>query len=184
MSTKENPSNNSEPKVEGLIVENGVRITEKSSIDSLSQRGYGTTEKEVCTVSFYEALFLSDKGMLTVKDKKGTEIKFEDLLQAYQKVDENAWAHYLIYRDLRSRGYVVREGFGTAIDFRIYERGTYGKDAASSLILSTQEGKPLPMEDLANALKQSQSLKKDLILGVMNRRGEIVYYSVAPLTFK
>lgn len=184
MSTKENPPNSSEPKVEGLIVENGIRITEKSSIDSLSQRGYGTIEKEVFTVSFYEALFLSDKQMLTVKDKKGNEKTFEDLLQAYQKVDENAWAHYLIYRDLRSRGYVVREGFGTAIDFRIYERGTYGKDAASSLILSTQEGKPLPMEDLANALKQSQSLKKELILGVMNRRGEIVYYSVAPLTFK
>lgn len=184
MSSKENPTNSAEPKVEGLIVEKGVLIAEKSSIDSLSQRGYGTTEKSTLTLSFYEALFLSDKQMLTAKDKKGKEITFEDLLKAYQKIDENAWAHYLIYRDLRSRGYVVREGFGTAIDFRIYERGTYGKDAASSLILSTQEGKPLPMEDLANALKQSQSLKKELILGVMNRRGEIVYYSVSPLTFK
>ena len=85
MSTKENPSNNSEPKVEGLIVENGVRITEKSSIDSLSQRGYGTTEKEVFTVSFYEALFLSDKQMLTVKDKKGTEITFEDSSPSIRK---------------------------------------------------------------------------------------------------
>lgn len=184
MSAKENPSNSSEPNVEGIITENGVSIIEKSSIDSLSQRGYGVAEKEKFTLSFYEALFLLDKQMLTVKDRKDKNITFEDLLQAYQKVDENAWAHYLIYRDLRSRGYVVREGFGTAIDFRIYERGTYGKDAASSLILSTQEGKPLPMEDLAKALKQSQSLKKELILGVMNRRGEIVYYSVAPLTFK
>jgi tRNA-intron endonuclease len=184
MSAKETPASSSEPKVEGVAVENGVRVAEQSSIDALSQRGYGTKEKEVFTLSFYESLYLVDKQMLTVKNKKGADIDFQSLLQAYQKVDETAWAHYLIYRDLRSRGYVVREGFGAAIDFRIYERGTYGKDTAASLILSTQEGKPLPMDELTDALKQSQSLKKDLVLGVMNRRGEIVYYSVSPLTFK
>ena len=184
MSTKENLSSSPEPKAEGLIVENGVKVTEQSSIDSLIQRGYGTKEKETFTLTFYEALYLQDKQMLTVKDKKGKTIDFQTILQAYQKLDENAWAHYLVYRDLRSRGYVAREGFGKAIDFRIYERGSYGKDSAASLILSTQEGKPLPMEDLISALKQSQSLKKDLVLGVMNRRGEIVYYSVSPLTFK
>jgi tRNA-intron endonuclease len=99
-------------------------------------------------------------------------------------LDENAWVHYLVYRDLRSRGYVVREGFGAAIDFRIYERGAYGKDTASYLILSTQEGKPVPIEDLTGALQQCQSQKKEMILAVMNRRGEIVYYSVSQLTFK
>lgn len=184
MSDKENASGNSEPKVEGCIVETGVQLTEQSSIDALSQRGYGSKENEEYKLTFYEALYLLDKQMLTVKDKKDATIDFQNLLDRYQKVDENAWIHYLIYRDLRSRGYVVRGGFGQAIDFRIYERGSYGKNSATSLILSTQEGKPLPMEDLMDALKQSQSLKKELILGVMNRRGEIVYYSVSPLTFK
>ncbi|NLE04446.1 MAG: tRNA-intron lyase [Crenarchaeota archaeon] len=183
MSNKENPPVTSEPKVEGIIAENGVKVAEQSSIDSLNQRGYGNKEKEIFTLTFYEALYLLDKQMLTVKDKKGNIINFQSLLEKYQKVDDNAWAHYLVYRDLRSRGYVAREGFGNAIDFRIYERGSYGKESATSLILSTQEGKPLPIEDLSNAIAQSQSLKKDLILGVMNRRGEIVYYSVSPLTF-
>ena len=171
-------------KAQGLLAEKGVKITERSSIDALSQRGYGTPDKNLLTLSFYEALYLADKQILCVKDKKGTQIDFQSLLQAYETADKNAWMHYLVYRDLRSRGYVVREGFGAAIDFRIYERGTYGKDTAASLVLSTQEGQPLPMEDLSNALTQTQSLKKDLVLAVLNRRGEIVYYSVSPLTFK
>jgi tRNA splicing endonuclease len=33
-------------------------------------------------------------------------------------------------------------------------------------------------------LQRSQSQKKELILAVMNRRGEIVYYSISQLTFK
>lgn len=173
-----------EIKVQGALGEKGVCIIEQSSIDALSQRGYGTAENKVLTLAFYEALYLLDKQELQVKDKKGNLVDFQNLLAAYEGVDENAWVHYLVYRDLRSRGYVVREGFGAAIDFRVYERGTYGKDTASFLVMSTQEGKPMPMEDLANALKQCQSLKKELILAVMNRRGEIVYYSISPLTFK
>lgn len=182
--TKENVGTAPEIKAQGELTEEGVKITDKSSIDALSQRGYGATEKNILTLTFYEALYLVDKQMLAVKGRKNLEIDFQGLLHAYEAVDENAWMRYLVYRDLRSRGYVVREGFGASIDFRIYERGAYGKDTASFLVLSTQEGQPLPMEDLSNALQQTGSLKKELILAVMNRRGEIVYYSVSPLTFK
>jgi tRNA-intron endonuclease, archaea type len=181
---KENSPTSSEFKAQGVLAEKGVKVVERSSIDALSQRGYGAPEKDSLTLAFYESLFLLDKQLLSIKDKKGAQIDFQTLLKAYEKADENAWMHYLVYRDLRSRGYVVREGFGAAIDFRIYERGAYGKDTAASLVLSTQEGKPLPMLDLSNALGQTQSLKKDLVLAVLNRRGEIVYYSVSPLTFK
>lgn len=180
---KEN-AQSTEFKAQGVLAENGVNVTERASIDALSQRGYGTEGKAALTLSYYEALYLLDKQALSVQNKKGTKVDFQELLQTYEAADENAWTHYLVYRDLRSRGYVVREGFGAAIDFRIYERGAYGKDAASSLVLSTQEGKPLLMEDLTKVMAQTQSLKKELVLAVMNRRGEIVYYSVSPLTFK
>jgi tRNA-intron endonuclease len=159
-----------------------LKILDRSSIDALSQRGYGTAEKNELTLAFYEALFLMDKQMLGIKDKKA-DVDFQALLKAYEKVDENAWTHYLVYRDLRNRGYVVREGFGKSIDFRFYDRGAYGKDSAAFLVISTTEGKPLPMDQLTDAMAQTQSQKKQLIAAVLNRRGEIVYYSVSPLTF-
>jgi tRNA-intron endonuclease len=183
MTEKTNANEGSEIRAKGVVAEKGVRITEKSSIDSLSQRGYGTEEKGVLTLSFYEALYLLDKELLEVTNETGKE-DFQSLLRCYEGVDENAWVKYLVYRDLRSRGYVVREGFGAGMDFRIYERGAYGKDTAQYLVLSTLEGKPLPIQALVNAVQQSQSQKKELILAVMNRRGEVVHYSVSPLTFK
>ena len=124
---------------------------------------------------------LQDKGMLEVKNNSGETVDFQTLLHCYETQNQNAWVNYLVYRDLRSRGYVVREGFGGGIDFRIYERGSYGKDIAPYLILVTQEGKPLPINDLADALQQCQSQKKELILAVTNRRGEIVHYSVGEM---
>jgi tRNA-intron endonuclease len=121
--------------------------------------------------------------MLEIKAEKGKAVDFQSLLHCYEAQNNNAWVNYLVYRDLRSRGYVVREGFGGGIDFRIYERGTYGKDTAPYLIMITQEGKPLAVNDLADALSKCKSQKKELILAVMNRRGEVVHYSVSPLSF-
>jgi tRNA-intron endonuclease len=181
---KSKGQNRPETKIKGLIVEKGVRISEGDDVEELFSRGYGIKENNKLLLMFYEALYLIDKGILEVEDEKGNEIDFRNLLQHYESADENAWAKYLTYRDLRNRGYIVREGFGLGVDFRVYERGEYGKDTAKYLILSIQEGKPTSLEDLANILKNCQSLKKELILAVMNRRGETVYYSVSQLTFK
>ncbi len=165
----------------GTIAEKGVVVSEQSSIDQLTNRGYGTLEGKVFTLAFFESLYLQDKDMLEVQNVDGTNMDFQAVLHCYEAQNENAWVNYLVYRDLRSRGYVVREGFGTGIDFRIYERGTYGKDTAPYLILVIQEGKPLPISDLAAALQKCQSQKKELVLAVMNRRGEIVHYSVGEM---
>jgi tRNA-intron endonuclease len=181
---KEKTATRSELKLKGLLVEKGVKISKKQSVDEFSSRGYGVTENDELSFKFYEALHLLDKGMLEIKDEKGGKVDFQKLLQCYKSVDENAWAKYLTYRDLRSRGYVVREGFGLGVDFRVYERGEYGGETAKYLILSIQEGKPIPLEDLTRVLRQCQSLKKQLILAAMNRRGEIVYYSISQLTLK
>jgi tRNA-intron endonuclease, archaea type len=168
-------------KTSGTLTERGVVVAEQSSIDALSSRGYGTLDGEVFTLSFYEALYLLDKDMLEIKNDKGKVAGFQSLLHCYETQNENAWVNYLVYRDLRSRGYVAREGFGATISFRVYDRGAYGKDTAPYLVLGTQEGKPLGVDDLAAAVGQCQSQKKELILAVMNRRGEIVYYSVGEM---
>jgi tRNA-intron endonuclease len=181
---KSKEQNRQEVKIKGLAMEKGVMVSEKEDVDELSSRGYGVKENKELSLAFYEALYLMDKGILEVEDGKGEKMDFRRLLQRYESLDENAWAKYLTYRDLRNRGYVVREGFGLGVDFRVYERGEYCKDTAKYLILSVQEGKPISLEDLTNALKNCQSLKKELILAVMNRRGETVYYSVSQLTLK
>lgn len=174
----------SELKIKGFLCEKGVKVREKQNIKELVSRGYGVTENDELLLTFHETLYLMDKGILKVKNKKKREVGFQQVLQNYKSVDENAWAKYLTYRDLRSRGYVVREGFGLGVDFRVYKRGEYGKETAKYLILSLQEGKPVSSEDLTQVLRQCQSLKKELILAVMNRRGEIIYYSVSQLTLK
>lgn len=174
-----------EEKIKTSIGDNGVVVLSLDGVEGLSSRGYGVSENGTLMLTLYEALFLLSKGVIEVEDEKtGEEVNFQNLLKRFQAVDENAWVRYLIYRDLRSRGYVAREGFGLGIDFRVYERGEYGKETAEYLIFGIQEGQPVTVEELARALRYVQSLKKRLVLAVINRRGEVVYYSLSKLTLK
>jgi tRNA-intron endonuclease len=184
MSKKEKGTSISGIGAKGILEEKGVRISNDQNVQEISSRGYGVLENNELLLALYEALYLLDKGVVEVEDRKGTKVDFQRLLKCYEGVDENAWVKYLTYRDLRSRGYVVREGFGSGVDFRVYERGEYSKDTAKYLVLSVQEGKPISLEDLTRIAAQCQSLKKELVFTVMNRRGEIVYYSVSQLSLK
>jgi tRNA-intron endonuclease len=174
-----------QPEVKASIKEAKILVSSPEGIEGLTSRGYGVLEDNKLGLTYYEALYLLGKNVLKIQDGKARKkISFQELLKRFKSWDKNAWVRYLIYRDLRSRGYVVREGFGLGIDFRVYERGEYGKETARYLIFGIQEGQPVSMEDLNRTLRYVQSLKKKLVLAVINRRGEVVYYSLSQLTLK
>ena len=162
-----------------------VTVSALEGIEDFSSKGYGVPKNGKLRLAFHEALFLLSKGAIKIKDGKTKEkIVFQDLLKRFQSIDKDVWVRYLIYRDLRSRGYVAREGFGLGIDFRLYNRGDYGKGTAKHLIFGIQEGQPISVEKLARTQRYVQNLKKNLVLAVINRRGEIVYYSLSELNLK
>lgn len=177
-------SETSKKVIKASLRDDGVLVESIEDIERLCARGYGIQKDGELLLTFYEAMYLHSKGLIEIKDERtGESIGFQDLLKRYETIEKNAWVKYLIYRDLRSRGYVVREGFGPGVFFRLYERGEYAKDSADYLVYGIYEGMPLSIEDLSQVLKFAQNLKKTLILAVINRRGEIVYYSLSNLTF-
>ena len=178
-------STEEEMRIVASLREDGVLVSSPRDIEGLSSRGYGVSEDGGLSLTFYEALYLLGKEILEVEEREsGEKVGFQDVLKRFQAADENAWVRYLIYRDLRGRGYVVREGFGLGIDFRVYKRGEYGEETAKYMIFGIQEGQPVTLEELARAQMNVQSLKKKLVLAVVNRRGEVVYYALSQLTLK
>ena len=70
------------------------------------------------------------------KGKK--QINFNDLMSICQKNDSETLTKFLIYRDLKTRGYVVKDGFGFGSDFRVYERGQFGEKGAKYVVIENR----------------------------------------------
>jgi len=169
------------------ILRNGkVVVASGEQARSLYDNGYGTLDesKETLTLSSVEALYLlEEKRIRIVEEASGQTISLSQLVDEFKASDEIVWTKYLIYQDLRRRGYVVRDGFGYGVDFRVYERGGFGDQAAKYIVYGISEGTPTPIETIREVLRFAQNMKRELILAVVDRRGEVVYYSISQLTF-
>jgi len=179
-----------EPRVEeevspysAFLGDNGVRVAERDRYGELEESGYGTREGRDLLLRDYEALYLLYSKKLDLEDKTGKKVNFETLAEISQKKAGDSWTKFVIYRDLRSRGYVVREGFGFGTDLRVYERGDYPKKPAKYVVFALDEGIEKGMADLQKSVKEMAKMGKEAIIAVIERRGEVIYYKVSKARF-
>jgi len=170
------------PLVKGELIFDRVCISDKEMIHELELKGYGELEQEKLFLKPFESLYLlfSDKLILQKGKKK---FNFDDLLSIFQKNDSETLTKFLIYRDLRTRGYVVKDGFGFGSDFRVYERGQFGEKAAKFLIFGLNEGQQEKMGNLQKTIEQITQMGKEPVIAVIERRGEVIYYKINRMNF-
>jgi tRNA-intron endonuclease len=166
------------------VLEDGsVRVTDRDRFGELEESGYGSREGQNLLLRDYEALYLLYGKKLILEDRAGEEVSFERLAELAQKKAGDSWTKFVIYRDLRSRGYVVREGFGFGTDLRVYERGDFPKKPAKYVVFALDEGIEKGMTDLQKSVKEMAKMGKEAIIAVIERRGEVIYYKVSRARF-
>ena len=170
------------PLVKGDLVSDQTAISDKEMITELQLKGYGEIEKEKLFLKSFESLYLLYANKLILhKGKK--QINFDDLMNICQKNDSETLTKFLIYRDLKTRGYVVKDGFGFGSDFRVYERGQFGEKGAKFLIFGLNEGQQEKMGTLQKKIEQITQMGKEPIIAVIERRGEVIYYKINRMNF-
>ena len=168
--------------VEGELVSDQIKISKKEMIHDLELKGYGDLEEGKFFLKFFESLYLLySKKLFLKKGKKN--IDFDSLMSIYQKKDPEALTKFLIYRDLRNRGYVVKDGFGFGSDFIVYERGHFGEKGAKFLIFGFNEGQQEKMGNLQRKIDEITQMGKEPIIAVIERRGEVIYYKINKMNF-
>ena len=167
---------------EARLTKRGFVVSDAQARDDLESRGYGDAGKRTLLLKDYEALYLLYTERLDIPgDNK--KISFNYVVEYALKRDALAWTKFLIYRDLRSRGYVPKEGFGFGADFRVYERGDYGAKAAKFVIFGVNEGTEIPVSNLSKSVRQISRMGKVPIVAVVDRRGEVIYYRLSRANF-
>jgi tRNA-intron endonuclease len=158
-----------------------IVIVEARIQDELRTKGFGEKEDAEYILKPYEALYLFHTKRLKLKNKPQTD--FASLFELLQKHNRNIMSEFLVYRDLRSRGYVAKEGFGFGNDFRVYERGEYEKKPAKYVVFGIKEGTNTTAKEFASTVGQIQKMGKEAVVAVIERRGEIIYYKAATIHF-
>lgn len=158
-------------RINGKII-NGEVID--MSPEELLEKGYGEKVGKKIVLQPYEMLYLLEKNAIAVKNVN-SQIKYDELLKQIS-FQRQGFSKYLVYKDLRDRGYIVKEGIEPLYSFRLFEKGTFSTSPAKYRILIINEGDDIRVDKLKNYIISAITQERGSMVAVVDRRGEIIYY--------
>lgn len=128
-------------------------------------------------LSLIECTYLSQQKRLNVRGHDDDKIlSVDDLLKLGSERSDEFKDRFIVYSQLREKGYVVRPGLKFGTDFAVYERGP-GKDHAPFLVHVIPQRKGVVPLDIVRAGRLATSVRKKFIIATVKENGEIAYYS-------
>ena len=110
-------------------IEEDGKIYSEVNDNSLAylSKGYGYKLEEENKIVYHpcEVLYLLEKEKLLLYDSKGKQFNFLEALSFFKEKYNDIWISYVVFRDLRKRGYVVKEGFSPELKFRVFDNNSY-----------------------------------------------------------
>ncbi|OPY44855.1 MAG: tRNA-splicing endonuclease [Methanosaeta sp. PtaU1.Bin028] len=151
-----------------------VRMGTEAVRELYDQSYFGKRVREGLDLSLVEAAYLLDRSRIQVSGTRGRPLDFRALFEQASAAEKGFEFRYVVYKDLRERGYYVQPGVP---DFRVYPRGGHpGKTPAEFYVSVVSERTPLPLADLAEPVRVAGQMRKRLMLAVVDEESDITYY--------
>ena len=134
------------------------------------QSGYGRKTKNGLTLAPVELLYLLYRDKIQVRNHS-----YHSLL-AYFAQEPSFFRSYLVYQDMRERGYAIQTG---PHDFRVFKRGKRpGKGESQYMMRVVSERDLIDFQTTQCEIKATANMRKQHILAAVDDEGEITYYDV------
>ena len=150
-----------------VIKNDRIIVTDEHAHNLYNKRYYGNLTSSGLELSFIEGLYLLSKYKIEVFNEDETQVTFEELKDIIRK--KQLFPQYLVYKDLRDRGYIIKTGFKYGSDYRIYERGHAPGDGHSSFLVKIlSEEKSIKVKDFSSYVRVAHGVRKTLLLAVVD----------------
>ena len=157
-----------------------VRFSDPAEASSVYAKGFfGTPQSDGgLALDRYEAVYLREMGRIEVAAAAGRSVEWPALHRRAVRADPGFAVRYLVYRDLRQRGYVVRAS-PPPVAFAVLPRGgILHKTPSRFWVDALSERVPFDLGRLFDLVDRAQSAKKVLLLGLVDEESDLTYYRV------
>jgi tRNA-intron endonuclease len=149
-------------------------FSNKEEAIALAQRSsFGEAKEGKIVYSLFEVIYLIERNKAELLDSKNKKISFHDLIKKFKHNKE-----YAVFKDLRDKGMIVKEGLKFGTDFRLYEKSSKPGEAHAKYLVHVVEGKNLNLKDFCAKARIAHSTNKTLLLAILDSEGDVNYYGV------
>jgi len=125
-------------------------------------------------LSLFDALYLVENGLLEVHDPEGRILSVDEVRRIGARLFENFEEAYAVYKDLRSKGLVVKSGMKFGATFAVYKLGP-GLEHAPFLVHVLPYTSKLDPIEIVRAGRLSHSVRKRFIVAFVDPQGRVNY---------
>lgn len=164
----------------GELIDDVVYVREQSEGSRLYSKGnYGyPMSGGGLELDLIEATYLVECRRLQVMYQK-EEMSFEDLFNYSSSNYEDFDIKYMVYRELRGRGMVVKVESGS-FDMSVFARGmTMSNSRPVYLVRAVSERAAFDISLFSGELDQTENKGKTLLYGVVDEEGDVLYYRMS-----
>ncbi len=163
-------------KIKANFARENVYAEDQESKNLYDQSRLGELKDNKVSYSLVEALYLLEKKKMDVLDDKKL-LTYDSFLKKAKRIQPNFWVRYCVFRDLRSRGYIVKTALKFGADFRVYDRGIKpGEDHAKWIVFPVHESEVLTWYSFSAKNRVAHSTRKRLLLAIVDEEEDVTYY--------
>ncbi|MCI4362291.1 MAG: tRNA-intron lyase [Thermoplasmata archaeon] len=154
-----------------------ARIDDASYAGTIYGRGYfGTPDAGGLSLDRYETVYLTEMSRLELVDGRERAVLWPALFRRAVRSERGFGVRYIVYRDLRQRGYVVRRS-PPPTSFAVLPRGgVLNKTPAKHWVTAYSERQPFDLAELTGLAERAHGAKKSLLVAVVDEESDLTYY--------
>jgi len=164
--------------IKAMLISEKVTSNTAEAHSLFASSRFGEKLGEKILYSLSEALYLVQEKKMDIYNYKNEKLAQKDILKKFSNIDKNFKTKYLVFKDLRKNGYIVKTALKFGADFRVYEKGSKIDKHSKWLCFPISENKQLTWQDFSAKNRIAHSTKKNLLIAVVDDEGAISYYEV------
>ncbi|MFY9717501.1 MAG: tRNA-intron lyase [Thermoplasmata archaeon] len=157
-----------------------VRISDQAEANAVYAKGFfGTVGSDgSLRLDRFESVYLAEMGRIDLPVPRGGGLVWPGLFRRAVKADPGFAVRYLVYRDLRQRGYVVRAS-PPPVAFAVLPRGGIPNKTPSRFwVEALSEREPFDLARIFALAERAQGARRLLWLAVVDEESDLTYYRV------
>ena len=163
-----------------LAADGSLTIDDPAEASAVYAKGYFGTVLSGGGLALdrFDSVYLTEMGRAEARDDRGRSIPWVRVFRRAARGDPSFGVRYLVYRDLRQRGYVVRSS-PPPVAFTVLPRGgILNKTPSRFWVEALSERAPFDLGRLFDLAERAQSAKKVLLLALVDEESDLTYYRV------
>jgi tRNA-intron endonuclease, archaea type len=166
-------------KIKATLISERIFSNSKEAFGLFESQRFGERTGEKIFYTLQEALFLVETKKMEIVDSKEKKLSERELLKKFERIDKKFKTKYLVFRDLRQKGLVVKTALKFGAEFRVYEKGkSIGEDHAKWILFPVSQNEQLTWQDFSAKNRIAHSTNKKLLIAVVDEENEVSYYEV------